>query len=156
MAFIQFCARIIKPFLKLLDFLTPVGDLLARIWVAQIFFRAGLIKLQSWHTTTILFTHEYHVPFLSPVIAAVIGTAAELILPILLVIGLGGRIMILIFFIYNGIAVISYEYLWTPEGGMGLVQHINWGLLLMLLMFHGPGKLSVDYWLRRRHAHHLK
>ncbi|MGB6976282.1 MAG: DoxX family protein [Gammaproteobacteria bacterium] len=152
---IKFIAIIIRPFLAALDALTPVGDLLARCWVAYIFFNAGLVKIQSWDTTVSLFTYEYHVPLLPPYLAAVLGTAAELILPVLLVIGLGGRLMILVFFIYNIIAVTSYSYLWTPQGEMGLYQHIDWGLLLALLMFHGSGKISVDYWLRQRHGHHL-
>lgn len=153
---IRIIAKIIAPILRLLDFLTPVGDLAARLWIAYIFFSAGLVKIEQWQSTVNLFTYEYHVPLLPPYVAAVMGTAAELILPVLLVIGFGGRIVILIFFIYNIIAVISYHFLWTPEGAAGLAQHINWGLLLALLMFHGPGKLSVDYLLRKRHGHHLE
>ena len=152
---IRTIAQIIRPFLKLLDYLTPLGDLLARLWVAKIFFWAGLTKIQSWQSTIALFTHEYKVPLLSPSVAAVMGTGAELILPILLAVGFGGRIMITIFFIYNVIAVISYPFLWTANGALGLAQHINWGLLLMLLMFHGPGKWSADHWIRLKHGHHL-
>ncbi len=148
-------ARGLRPLLHALDFLTPVGDLLARFWVASIFFKSGLVKISSWTSTVALFNYVYHVPLLPPFVAALMGTACELILPILLVIGFGGRIMILIFFIYNAIAVLSYHYLWTPEGAMGLDQHINWGLLLAMLMFHGPGKFSIDYWLRRRFAEHI-
>lgn len=148
-------ARAMRPLLRVLVFLTPVGDLLARIWVASIFFRSGLVKISNWDATVALFTYVYHVPFMPPYAAAVLGTACELILPILLVLGFGGRIVILIFFLYNAIAVLSYHYLWTPEGAMGLDQHINWGLLLALLMFHGSGKLSIDHWLRRRYSHHI-
>jgi len=153
--FIKTTAKIIRPFLWLMDFLTPVGDLLARCWVAYIFFKAGLLKLHSWDGTLALFNYEYHVPLLPPDFAAVLGTGAELILPVLLLIGLGGRITIFIFFVYNLVAVISYPFLWSPDGAQGLAQHVNWGLLLMLLMFHGSGKLSVDYWLRTRYHHHL-
>ena len=149
-------AKIIHPFLKAFDFLAPLGDLIARWWVASIFFKAGLVKIEHWSSTMALFQYEYHVPLLSPHVAAVLGTGAELILPFLLVIGLGGRFMILIFFVYNAVAAISYPFLWTPEGAAGLDQHINWGLLLMLLMFHGSGKLSIDHWLRKRHGHHFE
>ena len=153
---VRFFAWIISPLLRLLDFLVPLADLLARWWIAWIFFKAGLVKLQAWPSTVLLFTHEYSVPFLSPTAAAVLGTGAELILPILLAIGLGGRLMIFIFFLYNIVAVISYDFLWTPEGWNGLAQHINWGLLLALLMTHGPGRLSLDYWIRKKHGHHLE
>lgn len=148
-------ASIIGPFLRLLNFLTPLGDLIARVWVAKIFLTAGLLKLQAWSTTINLFTYVYQVPLLPPYIAAVLGTAAEIILPILLILGLGGRLWIFCLFIYNIIAVISYPFLLTPDGAPGLAQHISWGMLLMLLMFHGPGKLSIDYWLHKRHGHHM-
>ncbi len=150
---IRCCAKILKPVLNVFDFLTPLGDLVVRIYIALIFFRAGLVKIQAWQSTMALFENEYHVPFLPASWAAVIGTGAEILLPILLVLGFGGRIMIFIFFVYNAVAVISYPHLWTPEGAVGLEQHILWGLLLMMLMFHGPGKLSIDYWLRKKYKH---
>lgn len=153
---IRLIAIILKPFLKLLDFLTPLADLLARLWVSWMFFKAGLVKIQAWESTVNLFTYQYSVPILPPTAAAVIGTILELILPILLVMGLGGRITILIFFLYNIVAAASYHFLWTPEGWNGLAQHINWGLLLALLMTHGPGKLSLDYWIRKEYGHHLE
>lgn len=148
-------ATLIRPFIRAFEALTPLGDLLARIWVAQIFFRSGLVKISSWDTTMMLFQHVYHVPLMSPTVAAVFGTIAELILPILLILGLGGRIVIFIFFCYNIIAASSYSFLWTLPGVAGLEQHVNWALLLMLLMFHGSGKWSLDYFIRLRHGHHL-
>lgn len=152
---VRFFATILGPFLRTLDFLTPVGDLLARLWVGYIFFMAGLNKIETWDSTVMLFTYVYHVPLLSPYFAAVLGTVAELVLPILLVLGLGGRLCIFIFFIYNIVAMISYPFLWTPDGQSGLYQHISWGLLLALLMFHGPGKLSLDYLIRKEYGHHV-
>jgi len=152
---IKLFAAVFRPLFRLLDFLTPLGDLAARIWVACIFFKAGWLKVVSWQSTLMLFRHEFSVPFLSPEVAAVIGTGAELLLPVLLVLGLGGRISIVIFFVYNAIAVISYPHLWTPDGAQGLAHHISWGLLLALLMFHGPGKLSIDYWLRKKYRHYF-
>lgn len=133
---------------RLLDFLTPIGDLAARVWVAYSFFKSGLLKITSWQSTVMLFTHEFHVPLLSPHVAAVGATGLELILPILLLFGLGTRLVAVIFFVFNLVAVFSYPFLLTPEGGPGLAQHIGWALLLALLMFHGTGKLSIDYWIR--------
>lgn len=152
---IPFAAKIVRPFIATMNFLTPLGDLVVRFWIAYIFFNSGLLKLQSWETTLMLFTYEYHVPLLSPYVAAVLGTAAEIILPVLLVLGLGGRFCILIFFIYNLTAAVSYPFLWTDAGSIGLQEHINWGLLLMMLMLHGSGKLSLDHWLHLRHKQHL-
>jgi len=73
-----------------------------------------------------------------------------------LVLGFGGRITTFLFFMYNLIAMISYPYLWTSDGMAGLYQHINWGLLLLLLTLHGSGKLSVDYWIRKKYDHYLQ
>ncbi len=139
----RFFAKLAHLFTKTLDFLTPVGDLIVRLWIANIFFKAGLVKIQSWSTTLNLFTYEYKVPLLSPEVAAILGTAAELILPVLLVLGLGGRFFIVVFFVYNVITALSYPFLWTPEGSVGLQEHINWGLLLMMLMLHGSGKITL-------------
>jgi putative oxidoreductase len=90
---------------------------------------------------------------MSPTIAAYLGTGLEFLLPALLVLGLGGRLSIFIFFIYNIFCVISFHFLWTPAGQAGLFDHINWGLLLMLVMFSGPGRLSLDHLLRKRYGH---
>ncbi len=153
---VRLLATFLRPFIYFLVFITPVFDLLARIWIAYIFLLAGLSKIGNWDSTVLLFTYEYHVPLLSPYFAALLGAAAELILPVLLALGIGGRICIFFFFIYNLIAMFSYPYLWTPDGQTGLYQHINWGLLLGLLMCHGPGKLSVDYLIKKRYGHHLE
>lgn len=128
----------------------PLADLLARAWLAYVFFSAGLVKLQSWETTLLLFTYEYQVPLLSPDVAALFGTAAEIILPILLLLGLGGRFFIFLLFGYNLVAMISYPFLWTPDGEVGLQQHIAWGLMLLMLACHGAGRWSLDAWLLKR------
>ena len=73
-----------------LDALRPLTALAARVYVAQVFFLAGVTKLRDWSSTLDLFAYEYQVPLLPPVLAAWLGTAGELILPILLVLGLGG------------------------------------------------------------------
>lgn len=142
---IRHICRLWKYFNTVIDCCAPIADLLARCWIAKIFFVAGLTKIQTWDSTLMLFTYEYHVPIISPEWAAVLGTLGELVLPVLLVLGLGGRATILIFFIYNFVCVWSYPLLWTPQGHAGLEQHINWGLLLALLMTHGYGKISLDY-----------
>lgn len=133
--------RIIKPVYQTLAFLAPVSDLLVRLWVANVFFKSGLTKFQSWDSTVLLFTYEYQVPFLSPAAAAFFGTAAELILPVLLALGLAGRLSAAALFVFNIIAVISYPALMEA----GLRDHQLWGILLLVTVSHGPGKFSLDY-----------
>lgn len=119
---------------------TPAVDLLVRLWVAAVFFKSGLTKIQSWDTTILLFTNEYHVPLLSPQVAALLGTGAELTLPLLLAFGLGGRLAAAALFVFNIVAVVSYPEL----EGAALDQHYVWGILLLVTIFHGPGALSLD------------
>lgn len=153
---IRFFVQLFHFISKVFDFLTPVGDLAARWYVSGIFLKSGILKLTRWEGTLFLFSSEFNVPLLSPYVAAVLGTAAEIILPVLLIIGLGGRTTIAIFFFYNLVAVLSYPFLWTMAGTQGLQDHITWGLLLTMLMFHGPGKLSVDYWLHKKYGDFFK
>jgi len=123
----------------------PVADLCVRLWVAMVFFKSGLTKIQSWDTTVLLFTHEYHVPLLSPELAAVLGTATELVAPVFLALGLGGRIAAAVLFVFNVVAVLAYPELEGP----GLQQHYVWGILLAVTLLHGPGALSLDRLLSR-------
>lgn len=127
-------------------YLAPVLDLTIRIWVGMVFFQSGLTKIQSWDTTLSLFENEYAVPLLPPELAALLGTGAELFLPVFLVLGLGGRLSAAAMFVFNIIAVLSYPDL----GEVGLKDHQYWGLLLLIPLLHGPGKISIDHFIRRR------
>lgn len=128
----------------LLDALQPLASLLARLYVAQVFFASGLTKLRDWEVTLALFNDEYHVPLLSPAVAAVMGTGGELVLPVLLVLGLGGRFAALGLFIMNIVAAVSLSEI-APAA---LQQHITWGVLLAALSIFGVGQWSADRWVR--------
>jgi putative oxidoreductase len=114
--------------------------LLARLYVAQVFFMSGLTKIKNWDSTIALFENEYQVPVLSPTIAAFAGTAGELVLPVLLVFGLFGRFAALGLFVMNIVAVISLAEI-APAA---LQQHQFWGSLLAGLAIWGVGQWSVD------------
>jgi len=125
---------------RALDSLQPLAALIARIYVAQVFFLSGLTKLRDWETTVALFTDEYHVPLLSPTMAAAMGTTGEMLLPVLLVLGLGGRFAALGLFVVNAVAVISLSEI-APAA---MQQHIFWGSLLAGLAIYGPGPWSLE------------
>jgi putative oxidoreductase len=135
--------------LRALEFATPVLDLGIRIMIGLVFFQSGLTKIASWSSTLALFQGEYSVPLLPPVLAAYLGTAAELGFPIFLVLGLGSRFAAFGLFIFNIIAVISYPGL----GEVGLRDHQYWGLFLLVTLMHGPGRLSLDYLIGRWLGH---
>jgi putative oxidoreductase len=117
-----------------------------RLLLASVFFQAGMTKIASWSTTLALFENEYQVPFLSPELAAYLGTGVELFFPVLLVLGLGSRLAAVVLFVFNIIAVVSYPDL----SEVGLKDHQYWGLLLLATLSYGPGKLSLDHLIRRR------
>ena len=77
----------------LIDRLQSLFAFVLRLYVGRVFFASGLIKLSNWDATLALFANEYHVPVLSPHLAAILGTAAEVGLPVFLVLGLGTRFM---------------------------------------------------------------
>ncbi|HEX4044037.1 MAG TPA: DoxX family protein [Gammaproteobacteria bacterium] len=131
-------------FNKFFDALIPVGDLFIRCWVAKAFIASGLTKIATWSSTLLLFQFEYQVKFLSPQVAAVTSVFIELGISSLLVLGLGGRLPALILFLFNIMAVASYPFLWTDQGYIGLKDHICWGIILLVILLHGTGKLSVD------------
>jgi len=124
----------------------PALDLGIRLFVASVFFRSGLTKIATWSSTLSLFENEYAVPLLPPEVAAYLGTGVELLFPVLLVIGVGTRFSAFVLFVFNIIAVVSYPDL----GAVGLRDHQTWGLLLLVTLLHGPGKLSLDHLLVRR------
>jgi putative oxidoreductase len=123
-----------------LDSLQPLAALAARVYVGQAFFLSGLTKLRDWETTLALFTDEYHVPLLPSALAAVMGTAGELVLPVLLVLGLGGRFAALGLFVVNAVAVVSLQEI-APAA---FQQHLFWGSLLAGIAIFGPGAWSLE------------
>jgi len=129
-----------------LTFVSPIGDLILRCWVAYAFWVSGLTKIQNWDSTLYLFNDEYAVPLLPPEIAAYMGTATELGFPVLLAFGLLGRFAGLSLFLFNIVAVLSYPDL----GAAGIEQHKVWGVMLLVCFLHGPGKLSLDYLFKKK------
>jgi putative oxidoreductase len=116
--------------------------LAGRIGVGATFFRAGLLKYNSWELTVKLFQDEYRVPLLDPLVAARIAMVQELTIPILLFAGLATRVATLP--LLGMIAVIqTFVY---PNA---YNDHLVWGSILVLLLTRGPGVFSVDYLIER-------
>lgn len=126
----------------------PLLLLFCRLWVAWVFFNSGLTKISTWDSTLFLFEYEYQVPLLPWQLAAYMGTAAELILPLFVALGLFTRPMAAILFVFNIIAVISYPVLWEQ----GFFDHQLWGLMILIVVVWGPGPLSIDKFLRGKFA----
>lgn len=139
-SFPQRLLRLWAGFASTLDRLQPAAALAARLYVGQAFFLSGLTKIRDWDTTLALFADEYKVPLLPPAIAAVMGTGGELVLPVLLVLGLGGRFAALGLSVVNAVAVLSLQEI-APAA---LQQHVFWGSLLAGIAIYGPGAWSLE------------
>lgn len=129
-----------------LKWFAPFVDFLLRLWVGNVFFKSGLTKISSWESTITLFENEYQVPIISPEIAAYLATGTELIIPVLLVFGLGTRLSAIMLFVFNIIAVISYPDL----GEVGREMHTYWGMILLVIIAYGPQLFSLDFWISSR------
>lgn len=128
---------------NILDSLGNVLDLGIRLYLAKVFFLSGLTKIRDWDTTLTLFQEEYHVPVVPPELAAFMGTAGELVLPVFLTLGLATRFAAFGLTFVNIMAVVSYWYV-LKEAEPALAQHVYWGVLILVVLLHGPGKLSLD------------
>mgnify|MGYP001616657249 CR=1 FL=1 len=114
-----------------------------RLSVGLVFFKSGLLKIESWQFAVLLFRDEYKVPVLSPEFAATIATTFELACPVLLFIGLATRIATLP--LLGMIAVIQafvYPQAWS--------EHLMWASILAFLLARGPGPISLDAVIVRR------
>ncbi len=117
-------------------------QLASRIAVADVFWRSSQSKLASWTSTIQLFANEYKVPVISPVTAAYLGTATELIGSLLLFAGLLSRAAALALLgLVSVIQLTVYPENWP--------DHILWASLLLLLIVRGPGVVSLDHLLGR-------
>jgi putative oxidoreductase len=128
---------------RLERFPLSIIQLAMRVGVGAVFFKAGLLKYNSWEFTVQLFRDEYKVPLLEPAMAARIAMVQELSVPILLFLGLATRLATLP--LLGMIAVIQtfvYPGAWT--------EHLVWSSILVFLLTKGPGAFSVDYLIHRR------
>lgn len=126
---------------KLQDYGMSTLLLIMRCWMAHVFFLSGLTKITDWNATLFLFKSEYMVPFLPPEIAAYLSTFNELFCPVLLVIGFATRFATLPMIAMTLVIQFTYEM---------SMEHLYWAFLLLTILFCGAGKISIDYWIRRK------
>jgi putative oxidoreductase len=148
MATVSIIQKCVQRYDTLIDFVVRYTQdiflLILRVYIASIFFQAGWNKIENlwgggWFKTVFLFKNIYKVPFLSPEVAAIMGTGAELIFSVLLAVGIMSRIGAL--GLLGVTAVITF-------GVHSHFTHEFWALLLGVSFIVGPGKFSFDGWLR--------
>lgn len=117
-------------------------QLMMRVGVGSVFFKAGLLKYGSWEFTIKLFQDEYKVPVLSPEVAARIATFQELTMPIFLFLGLGTRLATLPLL---GMIVVIQTFVYPNAWS----DHLTWGSILIFLLTRGPGAFSLDHFIEK-------
>ena len=124
-----------------------------RIALAVPFFKSGLTKWDGFLSlspaATFLFEEEFklHVfgqayDFPLPTAFAYLDSIAEIVLPVLLVIGLATRFSALALLVMTGIIQLV-----VPEGWANF--HLPWAGLALAIIALGPGALSLDRLLER-------
>jgi putative oxidoreductase len=125
--------------------IAPIANLAARIYVALVFFQSGMSKVENWGKTTQMFQEEWIIPYLTPNISALLATAGELVLPIMLMIGFFTR------FAAMGLLCIAVVIEFVIFGGNAEnVQHYYWMLIFALIVGYGGDKLSLDNFFKKR------
>jgi putative oxidoreductase len=127
-------------------------QLVLRLALAVPFWRSGVNKwdgfLQLNDVAVFLFSSEFklHLPggpygFPVPVVTAFAAASAEIVLPVLLVLGLASRLAAL------GLLVMTLIVQLTVPEGWPL--HITWAAMAFGIMAWGPGRLSLDHLIGR-------
>src|SRR5215468_60279 len=124
-------------------------QLVLRIGLATPFWRSGINKwdgfLQLNDTAVFLFSSEFklHLPggpysFPAPEVMAFLVACAEILLPILLVLGLATRVAACALLVMTLIVELT-----VPDGWP---VHVTWAAMALGIMAWGPGRLSLDHW----------
>ncbi len=130
--------------------LKPFVDLFARVWVSKLLIQQGLQQVKYWQANVFAFQSYYHLKFIHPTLALFLTTALEFILPIFLVLGLGGRLPAFITFLLLLESMLATPFLWTQDGYLMLQSFILWEIALILLVTHGPQLFSLDRLIEAR------
>lgn len=134
----------------------------ARFSIAAVFWKSGQTKIEGLaidivsgeftlgmprlsDNAVFLFKEEYRLPVLSPELGATLAALGEHILPVFILLGLATRLSALGLL---GMTLVIQLFVY-PDA---YPTHGTWAAVLLYLMAHGPGKLSIDAWIARRCA----
>jgi putative oxidoreductase len=134
---------------------------IARFSIAAVFWKSGQTKIEGFaidivnreftlgwprlsDNAVFLFREEYKLPLLPPEIGATMAAFGEHFFPILLLLGLATRLSALALL---GMTMVIQLFVY-PDA---YPTHGVWAAVLLYLMAHGPGKLSIDAWIAQRH-----
>lgn len=136
-----------------------IAPLALRAALAVPFFRSGLTKwdgfLELSPVAVFLFEEQFKLHIFgglydlpAPHLLALSNGIAEILLPILLVLGLGTRFSALALLAMTGVIQLV-----VPDGWANF--HLPWAAMAISLIAIGPGRLSIDHfvdWIGRRRS----
>ncbi len=134
---------------------------IARFSIAAVFWKSGQTKVEGFaidlvsgtfvfdnphlaDSTIPLFSSEYALPLIPPETAAYLATFNEHFFPVLILLGFATR--------FSALALLgmtlTIQLFVYPDA---YPTHGTWAAVLLYLMARGPGVLSIDHLLARRH-----
>jgi putative oxidoreductase len=128
-------------------------QLMLRVALAVPFWRSGILKWQGFlqlnDTAITLFTDEFQLhlpggpyPFPAPSVFAFLSGCAEVLFPVLIVLGIGTR------FAAIGLLLMTCVIELTVPDGWPV--HLTWAAMALGIAAWGPGPVSLDYFLGDR------
>jgi putative oxidoreductase len=134
-----------------------VVQLVMRVALAVPFWKSGILKwtgfLQLSDTAVTLFTDEFmlHLPggpyhYPAPTVIAFLSGCGEITFPVLLVLGFATR-----FAAFGLLFMTLIVELTVPDGWP---IHVTWAAMALGVMAWGPGRISIDHWIREALLHH--
>ena len=130
-----------------------VTQLVLRFAVALPFWRSGQTKWTEWlqlsDSAVYLFEEEFRLhifgsqyAYAQAQLIAYASSIAEVVLPVLLVVGLGTRFAALGILIMTAMIQLT-----VPDGWQ--TYHLPWAAMALAVLTYGPGRLSIDHLLTR-------
>jgi putative oxidoreductase len=124
-------------------------QLVLRIAVALPFWRSGQTKWSGWlelsDSAVYLFEEEFRIhlfgqqyAYPAPQLIAYFSAAAEIVLPLMLVVGLGARFAALGLVLMTAFIQLTIPTAW-------LSHHLPWAAMALAVMTYGAGRFSLDH-----------
>lgn len=134
----------------------------ARFSIAAVFWQSGQTKVENFAVNFVsgefspgwprlsdsvvaLFQDEYRLPLIPAEAGAIMAAFAEHLFPLLILLGLATRFSALALL---GMTLVIQVFVYPGA----YATHGVWAAVLLYLIAHGPGKLSIDHWIARRCA----
>lgn len=141
--------NVLKPLNLMGDWLAPLG---LRVLLAYEFWESGIEKLhgENWFMDI---QHLFPFPFnlVPPEISWHLATWSELLAPVALVLGLGTRFASAALIV---LTVVAWASVHAGNGynvcDNGFKLPLMYLVMFVPLLLSGPGKLSLDHWIKQR------